>query len=797
MTPKKLRDVLRPLVKGARGAAAEAIYDYLMKPARARTSRAPYGPAELKLLRMALLSQNLCSVDGQLVRQFERAFAEAHDVAHAVASTSGTAAIHVALGALDLNPGAEVVTTPITDLGTIIPIIQQNAIPVFADVDASFNLDPIDVERKITPRTRAIIAVHLFGNPCDMDALIAIARRHRVALVEDCSQAHFAEYRGRLVGTLGDLGCFSFQQSKLMTTGDGGMTITANRALAERMKLFVDKGWARRGFGPRAYLFHAPNYRMTELVGAVGLAQLAKLRSVVDKRREMAALLTERLAGIDGISPLSVTPAARSSYWVYAAAIRDGNAAALAEEMRSHKVWASGGYIGKPIYLCSESLAAKKTFGTSQWPFTCHEPEVTYEYVPGLCPQAEQGLDRLLTVPLDESWTPQRVQQAADVVARCLHGRGRTNRPFLTTAAPSTPTVASPATSAVVTPQAAPRIRVALIGCGQMGRWHLDAYSRNPHVELVAFADSSRIAADRFAAMSGGRAYVSHHELLGAERLDAVSVCSVPASHCEIVVDALEAGVHVLCEKPLATAPGDAERMATAAARRSRVLLPAFKFRFFDEVRGLEALLDRGALGPIVSARLMFGCDLDMSGKWFADPELAGGGIVMDNGSHAFDLIEHLLGPIAAVSATSANCRPLAVEDCAQIRCVLRRGGTVTVDLTWAVSTPPTGYLEIYGHQGTAILDPSGLTYKLAGWSDWKRKVNATDVKGAFARQIDHFVDAVRGAGTPVLGADAGVRAQQLIQAAYDSINSGGTTISVREADTLVLVGAVSAAAGG
>ncbi|HEX2343526.1 MAG TPA: DegT/DnrJ/EryC1/StrS family aminotransferase [Vicinamibacterales bacterium] len=796
MTPKKVRDVLRPFLKRARGAASDAVYDYLMKPARARTSRAPYGPAELKLLRTALLSQNLCSVDGQLVRQFERAFAEAHDMPYAVASTSGTAAIHVALGALDLNPGAEVITTPITDLGTIIPIIQQNAIPVFGDVDASFNLDPIDLERKITPRTKAIIAVHLFGNPCDMDALIAVARRHRLALIEDCSQAHFAEYRGRLVGTLGELGCFSFQQSKLMTTGDGGMTMTANRAFAERMKLFVDKGWARKGFGPRAYLFHAPNYRMTELVGAVGLAQLAKLREVVDKRRELAARLTERLASVEGISPLPVTPGARSSYWVYGATISDGNAAALAEQMRPHKVWASGGYIGKPIYLCSESLAAKKTFGTSQWPFTCHEPEVTYEYGPGLCPQAEQGLDRLLTLPLDESWTPQRVQHAADVVARCLEGRGRTSRASLTVAAPATRAVATPATPAVATPPTATRIRVAVIGCGQMGRSHVGAYQRNPHVELVAFADTSRMAAERLAAMTGGRAYASHRELLSAERLDAVSVCSVPTSHCDIVVDALDADVHVLCEKPLATVPADAQRMAAAAARRSRVLLPAFKFRFFDEVREVKALVDRGALGSIVSARLMFGCDLDMSGTWFADPARAGGGIVMDNGSHAFDLIEHVLGPIAAISATSANCRPLAVEDCAQIRCTLRRGGTATLDLTWAVSAPPTAYLEIYGHQGTAILDPSGLTYKLAGWSDWKRKANATDIKGTFARQIDHFVDAVRGAGTPVLSADAGVRAQQLIQAAYDSIKSGGTTISVRDADTLVLVGAVSAAGG-
>lgn len=786
MKYNKLADALRPLVRRTRRAASGAVWDYLMKPARARTSRTPYGADELRLLRTALLSQNLCSVDGRLVRDFERAFATAHDVPYAVASTSGTAAIHTALGALDTNPGDEVITAPITDLGTIIPIIQQNAIPVFADVDASFNLDPRDVERKITRRTKAIIAVHLFGNPCDMDSLRAIAAAHGLALIEDCSQAHFGEYKGRLVGTIGDLGCFSFQQSKLMTTGDGGMTITANRAFAERMKLFVDKGWARKGFGPRAYLFHAPNYRMTELVGAVGLAQLAKLRDVVTKRRELAALLDEKLAGMEGVAPLPMTPGARSSYWVYPAIVSGGNAAVLAEQLRKLKVWASGGYIGKPIYLCSESLAAKKTFGTSQWPFTCNEPEVTYEYKAGLCPKAEEGLDRLLTLPLDESWTPQRVQHTADVLARCLEARRTSPRSSADTARPA---AAMPTRVAVHQP----RTRAAIVGCGQMGRWHLEAYQRNADVEVVAAADSSAAAAERFAAATGVRVYGSHAQMLAAERVDAISVCTVPTSHREIVLDALEAGVHVLCEKPLATSLRDAREMAAAAERMRLHLLPAFKFRFFDEVREAKALIERGALGPVVSARLMFAADLDMSGKWFADPELAGGGIVMDNGSHAFDLIEFLLGPIASVAGTAGRYRPLKVEDSALLTCGLRDGATVTVHMTWSVAVAPAAYLEIYGREGTALLDAGGLNYKLALWSDWKRAANTTDVRGAFARQIKHFVDAVRGTGPSLVGPDAGVCAQRLIEAAYDSIHSGGTAVSLRESDPVVLVPAASA----
>ena len=791
-----MKKAVRPLVRRTRQAVSEAIWDYLMKPARGRTGRSPYDAAELKRLRTVLRSQNLCSVDGQQVRAFERAFAAAHDVPYAVASTSGTAAIHTALGALDLEPGAEVITAPITDLGTIIPIIQQNAIPVFADIDASYNMDPKDVARKVTPRTKAIVAVHLFGNPCDMTALRAIADENGLALIEDCSQAHFAEYRQQLVGTIGDLGCFSFQQSKLMTTGDGGMTITRNREYAERMKLFIDKGWARKGFGARAYLFHAPNYRMTELVGAVGIVQLTKLRDVVSRRRELAALLSERIAGFDGIAPVPVTAAAVASYWVYAASIAGGSATLLAEQLRAHKVWASGGYIGKPIYLCSESLASKKTFGASQWPFTIHEPEITYEYRPGLCPKAEGGLDHLLTLPLDESWTRERVIRTSEVLARCLEGRG------MSTARSSagrveTSAVTSDPPSAPEAPATGRRVRVAIIGCGQMGRWHLEAYQRNPAVDVVAFADTSLSTAERFAAFAAGRAYGSHLELLAAEQVDGVSVCVVPAAHREVVMDALAAGAHVLCEKPLATSLSDARAMTAAASSEGRHLVPGFKFRFFDEVHEAKKLIDSGSLGRIVSARLMFAADLDMTGKWFADPRLAGGGVVMDNGAHAFDLVEFLLGPIAALAATARNSRPLPVEDGASITCQLRSGAAVSIDLSWAVAAPPNAYLEIYGDQGTAALDYHGLTYRLATWSEWKRLSNTNDGKKAFARQIDQFTDVIRNAAPCTVPAPAGVRAQQLIEVAYASINSGNRAIPVEEDNDLHLVGGGAMAASG
>src|SRR5205085_1041453 len=147
---------------------------------------------------------------------------------------------------LNPSPGDEIITGPITDIGTVIPILFQTAVPVFCDLDpATFNLDPAALERCVTPRTRAIMPVHLFGSPSDMDAICAVAERHGIPVIEDCSQAHLAEHRGEYVGRAGRAGCFSLQQSKHMTAGDGGVMVTDDEALHERARLFADKGWHR------------------------------------------------------------------------------------------------------------------------------------------------------------------------------------------------------------------------------------------------------------------------------------------------------------------------------------------------------------------------------------------------------------------------------------------------------------------------------------------------------------------------------------------------------------------------
>jgi dTDP-4-amino-4,6-dideoxygalactose transaminase len=381
--------------------------------------RTPFGDREIELLTEAVRSQNLFGLGGKMTTAFEEGFAKLYGTRYAVGSTSGTAAIHVAIGTIDPEPGDEIISAPITDGGGIVPVLYQNAIPIFADVDSTFNMDPLDVERKITPRTKAIVVVHLGGNPADMDAFVDIAKRHNVYLIEDCSQAHLTEYKGRLCGTFGDIAAFSLQQSKHMTTGDGGMTITNRDDLSERMMLFRDKGWTRKpGWGARTYAFLAPNYRMTELQGAVGLAQLEKVRHVVEKRHELGDYLTSLIKDVKGIRPAPVTPGGKHTYWFYPMSVDGWSALEFAKALSAEGVSAGAGYIGEPIFLCMEALANKKTFGHSGHPLDgCHGGR-QIEYTRGMCPRTEQELAHMVTLGLNENFSRSDIEDMAGAIRK-------------------------------------------------------------------------------------------------------------------------------------------------------------------------------------------------------------------------------------------------------------------------------------------------------------------------------------------------------------------------------------------
>ena len=381
--------------------------------------RTPFSEECVALTAEAIRSQNLFGLGGPKTTQFEREFAALYGAKHAVASTSGTAAIHVAIGTVNPNPGDEIISAPITDGGGIVPVVYQNCIPIFADIDETYNMDPADVERKITDRTAAIMVVHLFGNACNMDAMVDIARRHNIPLIEDCSQAHVTKYKGRYLGTWGDIAAFSLQQSKHLTTGDGGMTLTNRDDWAERMFLFRDKGWTRKpGWGPRTYAFLAPNYRMTELQAAVGLPQIKTVRGVVEKRSELGTYLAELIGDLEGVSPPPVTPGSEHSYWAYPLRIQGWPVASFAEALTKEGVAASAAYIGEPIFLCMEALAAKTTFGTSTHPFDgCHGGR-EIDYTKGMCPRTEEALQHMVTTGLNENFTRRDIEDMAGAIRK-------------------------------------------------------------------------------------------------------------------------------------------------------------------------------------------------------------------------------------------------------------------------------------------------------------------------------------------------------------------------------------------
>jgi perosamine synthetase len=381
--------------------------------------RRPFGQEEVDLATQAIRSQSLFGMGGKMLGELERRFAELYGAKRAVTSTSGTAAIHVAVAGVDPEPGDEFITCPITDAGTIVGMLYQNAIPIFADIDDTYNMDPSDVEAKITPRTKAILLVHLFGNPCDMDRMLDIARRHKLDIIEDCAQTHMTEYKGRFVGTFGRIGCFSLQQSKHMTCGDGGVTITSDEALGQRMSMFRDKGWARDpSAGARGYHFLGLNYRMTELHAAVALAQMDKVADVVRKRNELGDLLSESIRGVPGVVPAPVTSGGKHTYWLYPLRVTGLPAERFAEALGAEGVPCWVGYTGDPIYLCMQALAGKATFGRSGHPLDgCHGGR-KIEYTRGMCPRAEKLLSELVILTIHEGLARDDVLDMAAAVRK-------------------------------------------------------------------------------------------------------------------------------------------------------------------------------------------------------------------------------------------------------------------------------------------------------------------------------------------------------------------------------------------
>ncbi|HZY99335.1 MAG TPA: DegT/DnrJ/EryC1/StrS family aminotransferase [Candidatus Baltobacteraceae bacterium] len=378
------------------------------------------GSEELAAVFAAIRSGTLTSTKGTFVRELETQFAAMLGAKHAFACSSGTAAIHCAVAALDPNPGDEIVTSPITDMGAIAPILYQGAVPVFADVDPlSCNVTAASVAERISDRTRAIVATHLFGNPCEIAEIVALGERAGIPVIEDCAQAFLAKYDGRFVGTIGKIGCFSLQQGKHITTGEGGLVVTDDSDLARRINLFINKAWGYGDTDPDHY-FLALNYRMSELCGSVARAQLNKLPGIVERRRRLAKVLSRRLRGSESLLTPVVLPGAEHSFWKYCVRMAPGVSADavfdVARLLRDRGIASAPRYIQKPAFMC-EVFLRRKTFGSSGYPLSLARPDAL-DYSPERYPGTFNALKRILVVPWNDRYEIDDVEYIADALVQ-------------------------------------------------------------------------------------------------------------------------------------------------------------------------------------------------------------------------------------------------------------------------------------------------------------------------------------------------------------------------------------------
>lgn len=296
------------------------------------------GEEEIESVVAALKRGEISGSFGQTIPQFEQEFATYVGCKYGVAVTSGTTALHLAVAAAGIGPGDEVLVSASTNIATALAVVHNGATPVPVDSeDVTWNLDLNLIESLITPKTRAIIPVHLFGHPVDMDRLMEIGVRHNLVVIEDCAESHGATCRDRMTGSFGDMACFSFYANKIITTGEGGMVTTNDITLAERMRLLRNLAFTKPRFRHEVAGY---NFRMTGYQAAMGLSQLKKIEHIIDEKRRVARIYTHYLEGLPNIQLPTEMDWARNVYWMYGIIVKPNSI--ITRDQLTESLWSNG-----------------------------------------------------------------------------------------------------------------------------------------------------------------------------------------------------------------------------------------------------------------------------------------------------------------------------------------------------------------------------------------------------------------------------------------------------------------------
>ncbi len=362
---------------------------------------------ELEYVKEVLDSGFGSSTSGSMNQRLERAFAQRFGVKYAITFNSGTSTLHAALAAFGCGPGDEVIVPALTVISCASAVLFTNSVPVFADIDPeTFEMDAADVARKITPRTKAIMPVALYGLAPDMDPIMDLARKHNLKVIEDCAQCVLGEYKGRLVGTIGDVASFSFENSKHLSTGDGGINITSNEELATYIRKYSSLGFRNLGAGEGRVrltkdMFQDPTfkrhdqfgwqYRLPEVCAAVGLAQLERVEYFVGMRVQMAQRYLETIGDHPLLRPQHVPDDRVNSYWTFACRFQGGARGIAWRDFRSKYVENGGdGIYAAWSLLYHEPVIHDQLMYGQGCPTACPHYKGTFNVSAGQCPNAEK-----------------------------------------------------------------------------------------------------------------------------------------------------------------------------------------------------------------------------------------------------------------------------------------------------------------------------------------------------------------------------------------------------------------------
>lgn len=385
-----------------------------------------YGEAEKALLCDVIDRGTLTRWGGEMVDQLESEWCQKSGLQHTIATSSGTTALHTAIAALEIPPGHHVMTSPVTDIGSILAILQNGLIPIFADIDPKTGMITQQTAKAAwTNKCSAVLFVHLFGRCANLQLLRSLTHTKNAWLIEDASQAHFAQNKGVMSGQFADISAFSLQQSKVVSCGEGGLVCTNSDTLAGKARLFQNKGWLRGQSGNRAYPTLGHNFRMPELSAAVALGQLRKADQIIAKRAEAYTYLSQRL---DGHSQWSVNKASKEevpSWWMlniqnpYLSPDLIGK---IAQKLSAQSLPISHGYIGTEPVFMTDVLAQRIGFGRTNFPWS-QDPDLcapSHADFPGSVTFQRQSM----TIPICEGLKAEDTHYIADKILDAIAQAG-------------------------------------------------------------------------------------------------------------------------------------------------------------------------------------------------------------------------------------------------------------------------------------------------------------------------------------------------------------------------------------